>query len=149
MMLRGFFAGIFILTMTAAGFASDPVAELQQKIKAGAIKLEFDAQHGYLSSILKNLKIPISSQTLVFSKTSLQTERISPATPRAMYFNDDVYVGWVPGAPLIEIMSVDPQAGSVFYALPQEKSERPEFERSTGHECSVCHYSREAAPKFV
>jgi hypothetical protein len=147
--VRGLLVGIFLVMIPAAGLASDPIAELQQKIKAGEIKLEFDAEGGYLGSLLKNLKIPVSSQTLVFSKTSLQTERISPATPRAMYFNDDVYVGWVPGAPLIEIMSVDPQVGSVFYALPQEKSERPEFERSTGHECSVCHYSREAAPKFV
>jgi len=149
MMLRGFFAGIFLLTMTAAGFASDPVAELQQKIKAGAIKLEFDAQHGYLSSILKNLKIPISSQTLVFSKTSLQTERISPATPRAMYFNDDVYVAWVPEGILIEIMSVDPRAGSAFYVIAQEDDGKPLFERSAGHECSVCHYHTEAVPRFV
>src|SRR6266436_2135312 len=134
MMLRGFFAGIFLLTMTAAGFASDPVAELQQKIKAGAIKLEFDAQHGYLSSILKNLKIPISSQTLVFSKTSLQSERISPATPRALYFNDDVYVAWVQGSSLIEITSIDSEKGAAFYTLEQEPNGRPEFERSSGHE---------------
>src|SRR5438132_12775698 len=137
MMLRGFFAGIFLLTMTAAGFASDPVAELQQKIKAGAIKLEFDAQHGYLSSILKNLKIPISSQTLVFSKTSLQTERISPATPRAMYFNDDVYVAWVPEGILIEIMSVDPRAGSAFCVLALEDGGKPLLERSAGRERSL------------
>src|SRR5262249_29867278 len=81
--------------------------------------------------------------------TSLQSERISPATPRALYFNDDVYVAWVQGASLIEIMSVDPKTGSAFYVLSQDKTQRPEFERSTGHECSICHYVHEPAPKFV
>jgi hypothetical protein len=33
--------------------------------------------------------------------------------------------------------------------MSQERSDHPEFERSTGHECSVCHYVPEAAPKFV
>jgi hypothetical protein len=33
--------------------------------------------------------------------------------------------------------------------LSQEPSDQPQFERSSGHECSVCHYVREAAPKFV
>ncbi|HYR83297.1 MAG TPA: hypothetical protein VE422_04385 [Terriglobia bacterium] len=149
MMMRSFLVSIFLLIFSAAGIASDPVAELQQKIKAGEVRLEFDSRHGYLSSVLKNLKIPVSSQTLVFSKTSLQTERISPATPRAMYFNDDVYVAWVPDGVLIEIMSVDPRIGSAFYVLAQEDDGKPLFERSAGHECSVCHYNTEAVPKFV
>ena len=31
----------------------------------------------------------VSSQSLVFSNTSLQAERISPPRPRALYFNED------------------------------------------------------------
>jgi hypothetical protein len=118
-------------------------------MKSEQVKLEFEKDHGYLISLLKALKIPVSSQTLVFSKTSLQSERISPKTPRAIYFNDDVYVAWVQGKGLIEIMSTDPQKGAIFYVLSQERTDHPEFERSTGHECSVCHYVPEAAPKFV
>ncbi|HEX4997030.1 MAG TPA: hypothetical protein VFY29_02325 [Terriglobia bacterium] len=138
-----------LLFVTAAPAATDPVAELQQRINAGRSNLVFEKDHGYLVSLLKALKVPVSSQTLVFSKTSLQSERISPSTPRAIYFNDDVYVAWVQGAPVIEIMSVDPSKGAVFYMLGQDKGDRPVFERSTGHECSVCHYVQEAAPKFV
>jgi hypothetical protein len=140
---------ILVLLMPSFTFAADPVGELQTKIRTGAVKLDFDAERGYLASLLKILRIPISSQTLVFSKTSLQSERISPRTPRALYFNDDVYVAWVQGASFIEIMSVDPKTGAAFYLLPQEKTDRPQFERSTGHECSVCHYDQAAAPKFV
>src|SRR5215470_17571988 len=108
-----------LIFLTMAALASDPVSELQQRINAGQTKLEFEKDHGYLVSLLKALKIPVSSQTLVFSKTSLQSEHISPKTPRAIYFNDDVYVAWVQGAGLIEIMSVDPVKGSVFYMLSQ------------------------------
>ena len=133
----------------AASVASDPVAELDEKIRGGQAKLEFQDGRGYLVSLLKALKVPVSSQTLVFSKTSLQSERIGPKTPRAIYFNDDVYVAWVKDSPLIEIMSVDPERGTAFYMLGQERGDRPKFERSSGHECSVCHYVREAAPKFV
>src|SRR5262245_58688779 len=135
--------------MAPGAFAADPVADLGVKLRNGQLKLEFDAQRGYLASLLKLLRIPVSSQTLVFSKTSLQSERISPQTPRALYFNDDVYVAWVQGASLIEIMSLDPKTGAAFYVMGQDKTDRPEFERSSGHECSVCHYVREAAPKFV
>jgi hypothetical protein len=138
---------LFVTPVVAV--ASDPVSELQQKMKNGQAKLEYEKDHGYLVSLLKALKVPVSSQTLVFSKTSLQSERISPKTPRAIYFNDDVYVAWVQSMGLIEIMSTDPQKGAIFYVLSQERSEHPEFERSTGHECSVCHYVAEAAPKFV
>src|SRR5262249_11468643 len=139
----------FLLLFPASGLAADPIEDLQKKLNSGLATLEFDGERGYLASLLKNLDVPISSQTLVFSKTSLQSEGISPASPRAMYFNDDVYVAWVQGTSLIEIASIDPQSGSFFHFLPQRKTEKPEFERSTGHECSVCHYSRDAAPKFV
>src|SRR5687767_4700253 len=74
---------------------TDPVARLQAELDAGAATLEHDDRHGYLAALLRRLNIPTSSQTLVFSKTSLQRDAISPRTPRALYFDDEVYVGWI------------------------------------------------------
>src|SRR4051812_8844323 len=50
----------------------DPISRLQERINSGETKLNFDPQHGYLESLLDSLNIPRTSQTLVFSKTSLQ-----------------------------------------------------------------------------
>ena len=69
-----------------------PVVGLQQKLDRGEAVLKHDAQFGYLRSVLQALGISESSQTLVFSKTSQQRELISPKTPRALFFNDSVYV---------------------------------------------------------
>src|SRR5437763_5476053 len=76
---------------------TDAVAELNKKIQAGQVKLTFDGRLGYLKSVLDALDIPVSSQTLVYSPTSFQTEHITETTPRALYFNDIVAVGWVNG----------------------------------------------------
>lgn len=138
----------FILTLFIAvlllapipEMATDSVGDLNGRMKQGQAQLQFEGAHGYLVSLLKSLNIPISSQTLVFSKTSLQSDRISPQTPRALYFNDDVYVGWVQGAATIEIMSVDSKKGALFYTLDQENDGHPEFDQVGGHVCSVCHY---------
>src|SRR3569833_1724542 len=70
---------------------NDPVALLQQQIDSGRIKLNYDAQCGYLSSLLKTLGIPVSSQEQVNTKTNKQRELINTGHPRALYFNDDVY----------------------------------------------------------
>src|SRR5688572_5827860 len=67
----------------SAAPVDDPVARLQKRIDGGQVKLQFDDKHGYLSSVLAELKAPVSSQTLVFSRTSLQRNRISPKKPRA------------------------------------------------------------------
>ena len=119
---------------------ADAIARLQRRIDAGEATLAFDEGRGYLPSLLASLDIPVSSQGLVFSRTSLQLDRIAPWSPRAIYFNDDVYVGWVQGGPIIEVASVDPKLGPVFYSLAQDGSTRPKFERET-HTCLVCHDS--------
>jgi hypothetical protein len=137
--LRLLSAGLLLL-VPALVLAEDPISKLKERMAKGEVRLEFDAKYGYLPSLLKSLKVPVSSQTLVFSKTSLQSEGISPSTPRALYFNDDIYAAWVQGAPGIEIMAVDSQKGAVFYFLGQENDGRPEFERVTGHICSSCHF---------
>jgi len=81
---------------------TDPIAQLQKGIDHGAIKLDYEPQHGYLRSVLDKLDIPLSSQTLVFSKTSFQYKKITPQMPRALYFNDDVYIGQVHDGKVIE-----------------------------------------------
>ncbi len=98
---------------------SDPIARLQRQIDNGEVQLEFDADVGYLASLLDALDIDVSSQMLVFSKTSIQVNRISPETPRALYFNDSVYVGWLQDADVMEISAMDPDLGIVFYTLDQ------------------------------
>ncbi len=88
----------------------------------GEVKLRFDDEgQGYLKSILEWLKVAPESQTLVFSKTSFQHTRISPRTPRALYFGDDVYVGWVKGGEMLELAAVDPRLGTTFYLLPTSR----------------------------
>lgn len=116
----------------------NPVERLQSRLDSGMESLEYERRWGYLRSALRALEVPISSQTLVFSKTSLQAHRISPKNPRALYFNDDVYVGWVPGGEVVEISVADPLLGAVFYTLEDEESERPRFLRQSD-DCLICH----------
>lgn len=118
----------------------DPISRLQKRIDAGEVKLEYDKKSGYLASVLKELNVPVSSQMLVFSKTSFQRQYISPHSPRAVYFSDDMYVGWCLGGKVVEISAVDPKQGAMFYSLPQQPLENPKFKRHT-HACTQCHAS--------
>lgn len=117
----------------------DVVTRLHAKLEAGEVQPEWDEQRGWLPAVLEQFGAPASSQVLVFSKTSFQRNLISPETPRALYFADDVYIGWIPGAPIMEITTIDPVQGPTFYTLEQER-ERLHFERSDD-ECLDCHGS--------
>ena len=117
---------------------SDPVAQLQRQLTTGSSSLKYEPEHGYLKSVLKLLNVPVNSQTLVFSKTSFQYKKISPDHPRALYFNDDVYVGSVHDGKAIEIISFDPQQGAIFYLLDEHKVEHPTFQRAE-LDCTQCH----------
>lgn len=97
--------------------SKDPVALLWKEMESGQRKLEPDEKGEYLRPLLDALQVPIESQCLVFSKTSLQINHISPRTPRAIYFNDSVYVGYVQGSSIIELTAIDPQLGCVFYTF--------------------------------
>jgi len=124
----------------SSGSVNDAVSQLQQRIDAGQAKLTYDKRLGYLPAVLKQLGISATSQTLVFSKTSFQQRHISPQRPRALYFNDEAYVGWVRGATKLEISAVDPQKGAVFYTISQRDPQQARFVRHT-HECLQCHTS--------
>jgi hypothetical protein len=77
---------------------------------------------------------------LIFSKTSLQRDRIGPRTPRAIYFNDDTYIGFCQRGTVMEVTAVDPKLGAIFYSLDQKPSEKPRFVRQNDT-CLICHGS--------
>ena len=85
----------------------------------------------FIASLLEHLDVPASSQLLVFSRTSLQTRRISGSNPRALYFNENVYVGYIPGGK-VEITSLDPELGGMFYIFDIPKSGRTTGDRTGG-----------------
>ena len=114
------------------------VTKLQAKIDSGDTVLKHDEHFGYLPAVLEALDVPVSSQGLVFSKTSLQVTKISPRTPRAIYFGDDIYVGWVQNSNFMELSAVDPKLGTVFYSLKHANDKRPQFQRE-GATCLACH----------
>lgn len=122
----------------------DRVATLWQNIQNGNAVLSADDRGNYLPSLLKLLEVPVSSQCLVFSKTSLQINHISPRKPRAIYFNEDCYVGTVQGSNIIELTAIDDQLGSVFYTLElpsrqvEESPPQPTIIRDRG-QCLSCH----------
>ncbi len=116
------------------------VSGLQKSLDARTQTLAYEENQGYLKSLLSALNVPAESQMLVFSKTSLQLRRIAPRTPRAIYFWDDVYVGYCQSGDVLEISAVDPQLGTVFYTLDQRSTETPKFDRRNDN-CMVCHAS--------
>ncbi|MFN8708264.1 MAG: hypothetical protein ACK526_10970 [Planctomyces sp.] len=118
----------------------DEVAKLAERLDHGDVKLVCDSEHGYLKSLLRELRISESSQVLVFSKTSLQVSRITRKTPRAVYFNDDVYVGWVQRGDVLELSAADAQLGGTFYTLSQKPEDHPLIERKSPN-CLQCHSS--------
>src|SRR6478736_10383701 len=96
----------------------------------------------FLHSLLKELEVPVSSQMMVFTATSLQKGLISARNPRALYFNDDTYIGFVPRG-RIEVISLDPTLGSVFYIFDRlQPGRRPVVHRSA--DCMNCH-----APRYM
>ena len=117
------------------------VTRLQTRIDSGEAVLKHDERLGYLPAVLDALEVPVSSQALVFSKTSLQVTKISPQRPRAIYFGDDVYIGWVQKSNMMEISAVDPKLGAVFYTIKHTPAERPQFTRG-GSVCLACHATR-------
>ncbi len=116
---------------------SSELKRLQERVEAGCSNLSYEPEHGYLLSLLAELKVPVSSQILVGSKTSPNKTLISPQTPRALFFNDQVSVAYVPSAERIELAASDPELGAVFYTLTQKPSPKPQLIRDD--RCLECH----------
>ena len=119
--------------------SKDPIAKLIKQMASGEVKLEYDDRLGWLPSVLKTLNIDAESQVFVFSKTSLQLHKISPRQPRAIYFNDDAYIGFCQNGELLEIAATDPDLGAIFYTLDQEH-EATKIVPDRG-QCLTCHAS--------
>ncbi len=110
---------------------------LKAALESGELQLDRTGEKEFLRSLLERLEIPVSSQLLVFSTTSLQLRFITPENPRALYFNEDTYVGYIPGGRL-EIVSVDPDLGGIFYIFDVPRGTTPvRVERSD--RCMNCH----------
>jgi hypothetical protein len=121
---------------------TEAVATLAARIAAGAPKPVFEpspAGSGYLRSVLEALDVPIESQILVFTKTGTQGHLTAPANPRALYFNDSVVVGYIRGAPFLELAAQDPRQGVIFSTLPQTSSAPVALVRR--NQCLSCHHS--------
>ena len=117
---------------------TDALGRFGARLASGAAKLDYVEGAGYLPSLLEQLGITIDSQVLVFSKTSFQHALINPKNPRALYFNDAVSIGMVPGGSVYEMMAVEPNRGLAFYSLDTKHTEHPVFQRR-GVECLFCH----------
>ena len=113
-------------------------ARLQQRLDRGELQLKWRAERGYLDDLLAALKIDVSSQVLVYSKTSLQIDGITAATPRAVYFNEEAYVGFVQGMPLLELAAMDDELGIVFYTLVNRLPGAARLDREAAR-CLTCH----------
>ena len=93
---------------------NDPFSKIRTKLESSKINSESESPNEYLASLLEELSISIHSQLLVYSTTSLQLSKISPQNPRAIYFSDDIYLGYVPGGQ-IEVIGIDPTLGAIPY----------------------------------
>jgi len=116
----------------------DSITNLQTRLAAGQVKYG-STDRELLEALLREFNIPVASQVVVFSKTSLQRHRIRPDHPRAIYFTDNAYVGWVPGG-LMEVTTIDPVLGPIFYALDPtavRTNARNAFVRDS--DCMRCH----------
>jgi hypothetical protein len=129
------------LTHPAIGYYTRPshdlIAALNRDIASGGARLPFDDSTGYLRPVLDALHVPVASQMLVMSKTGVQALYTSPENPRAIFFNDAVSVGYIRGAPLLELTVHDPEQGVLFYTLEQKPQAPPLIERRPA--CLTCH----------
>jgi hypothetical protein len=124
------------------GYNAEPqdnrISRLQARIASGEVKLEYRENRGYLDSLLENLDINPSSQVLVFSKTSLQYQLIDDHTPRALFFNEDTYIGFVQHSQIVEVMTMDDKLGMLFFVFNNKPKPEEFFTRET-QRCLVCH----------
>ncbi len=117
---------------------NDATQRLESLMAAGKVKIDRTDAWTVLRDVMKQFDIPQESQVMVFSKTSKQNDRISPQTPRVVYFGDNAYVGYCLGGS-IEVATIDPKLGPIFYLLdPYEVPAKPlHFQRDNS--CLSCH----------
>jgi hypothetical protein len=109
-------------------------------VDGGEIRLKFEGRGGFLNSVLDELHVSPDTQSIVFSKTSLQAHYISPSNPRAIFYSDNISVAFIPDAPLLEIAALDAKQGVVFYAISQQ----PDSKIFRSDSCLSCHEARDS-----
>ena len=128
-----------LLPLRAQEVPPNRIEALQARLERGEVTLTYDpAGNGYVRSLLQALHIPEESQVLPFTRSSFLANLISPKTPRAIYFNDDVAVGVARGGRLIEIITNDSNGGPAFYTLATAPTAQPRFEPEVAL-CTFCH----------
>lgn len=117
--------------------AEDSLSRLAADLASGAKRVEGESPLERLRFVLRELDVPEESQVMVFSKTSHQNALIHPKNPRALYFSEEAYVGYVPGG-AIEAVVVDPRLGPVFYLIEPGGPQGLKIERDLSN-CMSCH----------
>jgi hypothetical protein len=117
----------------------DAFAGLLARQQAGRLPAFSGEPREQLVALLEALQVSQGSQLLAYSATSLQSGLILPSNPRAIYFNEEVYVGYVPGGRL-EVAAIDPVLGPVFYLAQTDAAGRLQAQRT--ERCMNCHAGR-------
>ena len=121
--------------------ATDTIAALAADLAAGKRRIEGQTDLQKLAFVLKLLEIPVESQMLVFSQTSQQNALIRPENPRCLFFNENSYVGFVPGGD-IEIITHDSALGMVFYLIDLTQRDPARMISRDSNVCLACHGTR-------
>lgn len=117
--------------------AKDPVTLLMKRVQQGEVQIKEPNGKPLVERLLRELGLDRDTQVLVFSRTSLQRREVSYSNPRALYFNESVYLGWMPDG-RIEIASFDPELGPIFYFQRElDDKSSPLLERTRS--CLGCH----------
>ena len=117
--------------------AKDPVTLLMKRVQRGEVLIKEPNGKPLVERLLRELGLNKDTQVLVFSRTSLQRREVSYSNPRALYFNESVYLGWMPNG-RIEIASFDPELGPIFYFQRElDDASSPLFARTRS--CLGCH----------
>lgn len=122
----------------SASQPNDAVQDLLKKVQGGQAKINRTDAWTILKDLRQQFGIPEESQVMVFSKTSKQNDRISPQTPRIIYYGDEAYLGYTLGGE-IEIAAVDPLLGPVFYLLEPDAPLKKPLEFHRDQSCMSCH----------
>ena len=117
--------------------ADNSITKLAADLASGARRVEGRSGLERLRFVLRELGVPEESQALVFSKTSHQNSLIHPKNPRALFFSEEAYVGYVPGG-AVEVIVQDPLLGPVFYLIEAGEPGKLKIERDTSL-CMSCH----------
>jgi hypothetical protein len=118
--------------------ANDDLAKLARDWESGKATLRGTTELARVKEILAALHVPEASQVLVFSKTSKQNSLIHPRNPRALFFSQNTYCGFVPGGAM-EVIIHDAMLGPVFYLIDLGHAAKvPVVERDTS-DCLSCH----------